>query len=175
MIERSLNLEIETAYAKLKSELVSRDCRVVAEEAPRRVAVEQGSLWGVSPRAAKKTIQFDLAPADSGTRISIISKISSDWTKMALTGCVLAVLVALVCFWISMDLSSFASTGLPTYWSWLVTADGYPAVQLAQSFADLTKILAVFLLIVTLLEVVVVAYAYSKVDKFAEASIASLV
>jgi hypothetical protein len=93
---------------------------------------------------------------------------------MALAGCVLAVSVALVCFWISMDLSSF-STGMPTYWSWLVTADGYPAVQLAQSFADLTKILAVFLSIVTLLEIVVVAYAYSKVDKFAEASIASLV
>jgi len=94
---------------------------------------------------------------------------------MALVGCVLAVLVALVCFWISMDLSFFVSTGLPTHWSWLVTADGYSAVQSAQSFADLTKILAVFLLIVTLLEVIVVAYAYSKADKFAEASIASLI
>ena len=107
MLERTVSLKIEEAYANLKAVLVEKGCKVLSEEPPRQISVKQGSLWGISPKTAKKTVNVNLAPVDSGTRVTFSSKLASDWKNITAVGCALAAVLVGVCLWIAADLSRF--------------------------------------------------------------------
>jgi hypothetical protein len=168
LLERTVGLEIGKAHAELKALLLQKGCRITAEEAPTLISVKQGSLWGISPRTAKKVVTYRLAPVDSGTRITCSSSLASDWKNLTIIGTVLAVLVASLCLWVTTDLNAYMTTQQPSYWSWLVTVNGYIDFQTAQMFAGLTGMLAVFLAIIIVLEVVISVYAHSRINAFAE-------
>ncbi|MGA3112098.1 MAG: hypothetical protein ABSE15_08720 [Candidatus Bathyarchaeia archaeon] len=61
MLKRTLNLEIEKTYADVKVSLVSKGCKVLSEDTPKHLLVKQGSLWGMLPETAKKTVDFTLS------------------------------------------------------------------------------------------------------------------
>ena len=174
LVERTVGLEIEKAHAELKALLLQRGCRIVAEEAPVLISVKQGSLWGISPRTAKKIVNYRLASVDSGTRITCSSALASDWKNLTILGSALAVLLASLCWWIGMDLDAFMITQQPSYWSWIVTVDGYIDFQTAQSFAGLTRMLAVFLAIIIAVEMVIVVYVHFRINAFAEETLNAL-
>jgi hypothetical protein len=158
----------------LKALLLKKDCRIVAEEPPTFISVKQGSLWGISPRTAKKVVSYCLAPVDSGTRISCSSSLASDWKNLTVIGSALAVLVMALCWWIAADLEAFMIMQEPSYWSWIVTVDGYIDSQTAQMFAGLTRMLAIFLAIIIAIEAVIAVYAYFRVNVFAEEALNEL-
>jgi len=162
------------AYADLKAFLLKRNCRTVAEEPPTFISVKQGSLWGISPRTAKKVVSYRLAPIDSGTRISCSSLLASDWKNLTVIGSALAVLVASPCLWITMDLDAFMIRQQPRYWSWIVTVDGYIDSQTAQIFTGLTRMLAIFLAIIIAIESAIAVNAYFRAKVFAEESLNDL-
>jgi hypothetical protein len=56
LAERTVNLEVEKAYAELKGFLLLKNCRIIAEEAPVLISVRQGSLWRLSPVTVKKNL-----------------------------------------------------------------------------------------------------------------------
>jgi hypothetical protein len=174
LLERAVGLEIKKAYSELKALLLTRGCRIVAEEPPTLISVKQGSLWGMSPRTAKKVADYHLAPVESGTRITCSSSLASDWKNLTIIGSALAVLLASLCLWISMDLDTLMTTQQPSYWSWIVTVDGYIDFQTAQSFAGLTLMLAVFLAIILAAEVVIVVYVHFRINAFAEETLNAL-
>jgi hypothetical protein len=161
LFERNIGLEIEKAYADLKALLLKRGCRIIAEEPPTFISVKQGSLWGISPRTAKKVVSYRLSPVDSGTRIAVSSSLASDWKNLTIIGSALAVLVVALCWWIAADLEAFMITQEPSYWSWIATVDSYIDFQAGQ-------MLAVFLTIIIVLEVVIAVYAHFRIDSFAE-------
>jgi hypothetical protein len=167
-------LEIDEAYAKVKTLLAQKGCAFVAEEPPTTISVEQGSVWGVSPRTAKKVIGFRFSPVDSKTRIVASSSLASGWKNLAIIGAALSAFLAFLCGWITIDLEAFVATHEPTYWSWITTADGYTEFQVAQTFAALTRALAVFLAVVLVLEIILVVFAQHKVDDFADETLDSL-
>ena len=174
MFERTVGLGIEEAYAELKERLVERGCRIIAEEAPVLISVRQGSLWGIAPRTAKKVVTYRLVAVDSGTRITCSSALASDWKNLTLIGCALAVVVAFVCLWIAMDLDALVVTQQPSYWSWIVTVGGFIDFETAETFAGLMRMLTVFLGIILAMEVVIVVYARSKINAFAEETLNAL-
>ena len=174
LVERTVGLEVEKAYADLKAVLLEKNCRIVAEEAPVFISVRQGSLWGISPVTAKKNVNYRLAPADSGTRITCSSSLASDWKNLTVIGCVLSVVVVALCLWMAMDLDVLVTTQQPSYWSWIATVNGYIDVQTAQTFAGLTRMLAVFLAIILAAEVAIVVYVQSKINTFAEETLNAL-
>ena len=168
MFERIVSSEINQTYAKFRQLLLGKNCRVISEEVPNCIVVKQGSVWGISPKTAKKVITCRFSSLESGTRITISSKLASDWKNLTIIGSVLSVFVAFVCLWIKMDLDALvASRGLG-FWSWIAMVDGYVNVQVAQAFAGLAMVLAVFLIVVLALEVVIVFYVKHKMDEFAE-------
>jgi len=169
-----VSLGINEAYADLKALLLKRGCRIVAEEPPTFISVRQGSLWGISPRTAKKVVSYRLSPVDSGTLIAVSSSLASDWKNLTIIGSALAVLVMALCWWIAADLEAFMITQEPSYWSWIATVDGYIDFQTAQSFAGLTRTLAVFLAIILVLEVVIVVYVHFRINVFAEEALNEL-
>jgi hypothetical protein len=174
LVERTVGLEIEKAYATLKALLLQKGCRIIAEKVPALISVTQGSLWGISPRTAKKIMTFRLAPVDAGTRITCSSSLAADWKNLTVIGSALAVVVASLCFWISMDLNALVTTQEQGYWSWIAMVNGYVDVQMAQTFAGLTLVLAVFLAIILVVEAVVAVYAYFRVNMFAEEALNAL-
>ena len=168
MKEKIVRLEIENAYAKLKAHLLKEKGRVIAEEPPASICFEQGSIWGMTPRTAKKRMSYNFSSRDSETRIVASTSLSPDWKELGIVGCVFAVLVAAICWWISVDLTSVLSTHSTSVWSWIVAVNGYIDFQIAPVFIRLTQGLAVFLVIITLLEVAVLLYVWSGKDSFAE-------
>ena len=164
----AVETEIESTYKELKALLLAeKDCKITAEYAPDGLTVTQGSLWGITPKSAKKKVKFQLSQHEARTEIAPMSSLSSDYVKLTVGGCILAVVVALVCAWISLDLGAFAATRQPSIWSWLVVSNVNVTVQSALLLSDLTRVFAVFLAVTLTMEVVVVFYAKRGLGEFA--------
>jgi len=168
LLKRIFSLELDKAYADLKTSLAEKGCKTVSENPPKHILVKQGSLWGMSPTTAKKTLDVTFEPVDSGTQVTCSSRLSSDWKNLAIVGCALAAVLVGLCLWMAIDLSMFMVTGKPTLWSWLATVNGNLDFVVAQAFVNLTKALAVFLSVIIVLEIAVAAYAYARIDWFAQ-------
>jgi len=78
LFERIISLELQKAYEELKAALLRSGCKIVAKEPQKSITVEQGSLWGMSPKGVKKRITFTLFPYDSKTRVVSITLLASD-------------------------------------------------------------------------------------------------
>lgn len=174
VVEKVVGLEIEQAYTELKALLLKEGGKIVAEESPVHISVKQGSLWGIFPRSAKKVVRCRLFPQGSGTRIACSSSLASDWKNLAIIGSVLSAILALLCWWISVDLAAYTITQKPSYWSWIATVNGYSNFQVAQAFVDLTRMFAVFLAFIIVLEVAIAVYAHFRINEFAEEILGSL-
>jgi hypothetical protein len=174
LLERKVDLAIQEAYRNWKTLLLKKGCVVIAEEPPKFISARQGSVWGLSPRTAKKVINCRLSSVDSSTRIIISSSLAANWKNLTIIGSVLSVVVAAVCWWIATDLTGFVATQQPSFWSWIATSGGFPNVDVALLFALLMQGLAVFLVAVVLLEIVIFMYAKSRVDVFAEEALRTL-
>ena len=174
LLERTVSLEIDKAYADLKAALLEKGFKILSEEQPKKILTRQGSLWGMSPLTAKKIVEVDFAPVNSGTKVTCSSRISSDWKNLTLVGCAVAAILVGLCLWMTFDLSAFLSTGKASFWSWLVTTNGNVDLQAGQGFVNLTKALAFFLSVIILLEIVILFYVHNGINKLAEETLNSL-
>ena len=174
VLKRTVSLGIDKAYADVKAVLLEKGCKIISEEPPKQILVKQGSLWGMSPRTAKKTIAVNLVPVDSGTQVTCSSRLSSDWKNLTVVGCALAAVLVGLCLWMTFDLEAFMVTQKPSFWSWLVTVNGSVDFQVGQAFVNLAKSLAVFLSVIILLEIVIAVYVHAGIDWFAEGTLNSL-
>jgi hypothetical protein len=174
LVERTVGLEIEKAHAELKALLLEKNCRIITEETPVLISVRQGSLWGISPVTAKKTVTYHLASVEDRTRVTCSSSLASDWKNLTVIGCVLSVVVVALCLWMAADLDALVATQQQGYWSWIATVDGYVDVQTAQMFTGLTRMLAVFLATILAAEVAIVVYVQTKINTFAEETLNAL-
>lgn len=167
-LERTVNLENKEAYTNLKNILAKNSCKILSEQAPKQIKFSQGSLWGITPKTAKKTITINLEPQGAQTHLSASSKLASDWKNITIIGCILAVALASLCVWMANDLTAFMTEHAPSFWSWIVTVDGDVKLQATQSFINLAWGLAVFLSVIVLLEIAIVCYAQNKLQVIAE-------
>lgn len=174
MIERTVNLKIEDVYPKLKTTLADKGCRVLSEESPKQISFKQGSLWGISPKTAKKTVDVNLETTDEGTRITCSTRLASDWKNITLIGCVFAFILAGLCAWMATDLTTFMFTHKLSFWSWLVTVRGSVDLVVGKVFVNLTWGLAGFLSVIILLEIGIVVYVRSRIDKFLQDALVQL-
>jgi hypothetical protein len=165
LLERTVNLNIEEVYPKLKALLVEKGCKVDSEEPLKQIRFKQGSLWGISPKTAKKIVKLNFAVVDNGTRLSCSSRLASDWKNITLIGCSLAFVLAGLCLWMATDLNTFMVTNASGFWSWLIIAENNVNLVAVQAFINLTWGLAIFLFAIILLEIVIVVYVCSKIDE----------
>jgi hypothetical protein len=170
----TISLNENDVYQKLKLSFTEKGSTITSEEPPKKFTAKQGSLWGLSPRTAKKTIIVTLQPVDDKTVIDYFSKLASDWVKITVVGCVLAFVLTAVCVWMALDLSAFLVGGNPSTWSWLVTVRGHVEFQAEEAFVNLSWGLAIFLSIIIALEAAVFVYAKSKIELFAQEAISAV-
>ena len=168
LIKRTFSLEIHNVYAELKASLAEKGCKIISEDPPKHILVWQGSLWGMSPTTAKKTVDVTLKAVDSGTQVTCSSRLSSDWKNLTIVGCASAAVLVGLCLWMALDVTTFMLTGKPSFWSWVATVNGSLDFAVAQAFVNLTKALAIFLSVIIVLEIAVAVYAYVGIDRFAQ-------
>jgi hypothetical protein len=173
LFERTVDLEIKEANAELKALLLQKGCRILAEE-PTLVSAKQGSIWGISPRTAEKIVTCRFAPLSSGTRITCSSSLASDWKNLTIIGTALAAVIVSMCWWIATDLDALMTTQQPSYWSWLVTINGYTDFQTAQMLAGLMLMLAGFLVIMIAIEMVISVHVHFRINVFAQETVSEL-
>ena len=174
MLERSIGLEIEKGYSELRTILLEKGGRIVAEEPPKIISIQYGSLRGVSPKGAKKIVNYQFFPHNSGTRIISRSSISSDWANLTLWGNIIAGIVAAVFWWIATDMENFVVNGISGYWTGLARAFGYPAVQYVFFMINAIKALSIVLVVTIVLEILDVFIVRSKINSFAEETLDEL-
>ena len=136
MSKRTFSREINALYADLKAVLVKDGCKIISEDPPKQFLVKQGSLWGISPKTAKKTLTITLASIDSETEVTCSSRLSSDWKNLTIIGCALASVLVGVCGWMAFDLSTFGITGKSTFWSWLATTNSNADFSVVATFEN---------------------------------------
>lgn len=166
MSQAVINQSNDNAYTLLRAVLEKHGCRV-ASESPQNLVAYQGSLWGLSPRTAKKTIRFTLEPQESKTVVSYRSSLASDWRNITLFGCVVAVVLVGVCVWMALDLTQFMADGNPSFWSWIITANGIVRFETGEAFVNLAWSLAVFLVVIIALEAAVYRNCSRNIDDYA--------
>jgi hypothetical protein len=172
--QTTLNLGIEEAYARTKEALIKEGCTVTSEEQNRQLVVKQGSLWGISPKTAKKTVTATFEAADDETSVAYSSKVASDWKYVTIIGCVLAAALIGLCIWMALDLSEFMTTGGPGFWAGLITSGDTVRFSAGEAFVNLTWGLAVFLAIIIAIEAAIYVQVSRKIELFAQATLAQV-
>jgi len=172
--EQTVNYPIDDAYLKLKDSFAERDCKIVSEATPKQLVVKHGSLWGVMPKSAKKTVTCNLKPHGTGTQISCVSKLSRDWLSLTIIGTALSVVVVGLCLWISMDLTAFLENTQLSTWSWIASVGSHIDYEAGESFIHFTRLLAFFLSAIIGFEIVVTVYTHSKIDTFTKETLQNL-
>ena len=145
MLERSTNLPPEEAYNKLREIALKEKCKIVEEDPPKSIVVEQGSSLEYSPRTFKKIIKFDLIPEDAGTRILS----DTYWTSSRIVEAVLTPVI----------------TGIIAVILWGLILN--MEIYLGGLVAILGTLIAI-LVVVTIFEIIVVIYSYTKRETVAE-------
>ena len=174
MSERSLPLPIEQAYTQLKNVLHKNKCQIIEEKPPQYISVKQGSLNGILPKSAKKTVKYYLSPEGTGTKITSSTKIASDWTNLTVCGNILAAVLAGVFLWIAADMENYMLTAKPSFWTWLARAHGNPDLQYIIFMVNLTRAIAIFLVLTIAVEILVVIYVYPRKNAFAQETLQAL-
>ena len=167
-------LPVDQAFNELKNILLKEKCKIITEDPPKYILVKQGSLNGVLPKSAKKIIKFYLSSEGTGTKITSSTEIASDWTNMTLFGNMLAAVLAGIFFWIASDMQNFLETAKASYWSWLAQGYGYPDLSNTLFMINVTRALAVFLVVAIIAEILIVVYVYPRKNAFAEITLTKL-
>jgi hypothetical protein len=174
LIEQTVDLGVEAAFSKVKATLVDGGCTVMREQAGKTLVFKQGSLMGIAPKTAKKTIRVDFEALEDKTKLVYASAVASDWKYVTLIGCILAVALAAVCLWMTLDLEAFMATGQSGIWGWLITAQDKINFQVGKAFVDLAYGLAAFLFVVVAVEAVIYVNVQAKINGFAKENLSGL-
>ena len=166
MLESITLYPIEQTYIALKKIILDSNCKITSEKPPKHICVTQGSLRGIFPMSAKKIVSFYLSSEGSGTKIESSSQISADWKNLTLYGSIIAAVLMGIFSWITIDMNSYFETAKPVFWAWLAQIYGSHDSWGAMFIIRLIQILAIFLAITIVYEIIVVIYVYPRKDIF---------
>ncbi|MCW4028254.1 MAG: hypothetical protein NWE92_01220 [Candidatus Bathyarchaeota archaeon] len=167
MLTHSIDLSLPEAYRKLKICFVENGCVAIDESEPTQIRFRQGSMWGVTPKNAKKTINATLKATGGKTEVAMASAWTEDWLYLTVGGCIFAALFAGIAFWLAVDLSGFLAGAGVGVWSSLIAANSLYLGPL-RSLVSLAYGLGVFLLAVILVEAAITVNVKKNLDAFAQ-------
>lgn len=176
MPESCVNTEINRTFTKLKLLLTKSKCEIVAEKPPTSIEVVHGSIWGMSPKTAKKEIMFKLQEDTTETRVVGIAHLTRDYRNLTIVGYVFSATLMLVCIWIGVDLQYYALNGAG-FWGWLAWTNGphrHFDPSIAAVFIKLSLGLATFLVGAIAVETIIIVKVKAKIHIFAEEIIRDL-
>ncbi len=168
LLEKKVALPIEKAYMQLKDILLQKKCKIIEDKPPEYLLVKQGSLFGTSPKSAKKIVNFQLSSEGNITKITGSTEITPDWKNITLYGTILAAFLVGIFMWIAIDLQNYLQTAKPNNWSWILPTNSYIDPSSTTHLIQITIALAIFLIITIAAEILIAFYVYSRKKQFAQ-------
>jgi hypothetical protein len=165
--ERIVNLKTNEIYSKMKQFFLDKNYQIIVDNPLTNLSIKQGSIWGILPRTAKKIINYSFSSTQSRTRIRFFSSFAPEWKNLTILGYIFSVFLVGLSFWISTDLENLIFTGNAGFWSWIATSANNVSLSSAQSFSDLARMLALFLILVLIVETFFVFYSRFKINDVA--------
>ncbi len=107
LLKRTLNLEIDKAYAELKASLVQKGCKIISETPPNTSLLSKARFGECRPPQPKKPWTSFLHPRILEPKSPVSSRLSSDWKNITIVGCALAAVLVGLCLWMALDLTAF--------------------------------------------------------------------
>ncbi len=173
MTETIVDREIERVYDRLKTHLSRAKCKIICEDAPNSVSVVQGSLWGITPKTAQKTVTFKLRNDAIGIQIPASSALTKGYWALTGAGIVFSTLVLLVCIWMATNLQAYISTGFAGFWGGLGQTNGAFDAFKANMLVRLCWTFTAFLIISLVIEAFIIVYVKTELSVFAKEAVAS--
>lgn len=171
LFEKTVSVEVVKAYEELRKLLFRNRCKIISEENPKSIKVEQGSLWRVTPKRVKKTVSFYFIPNGSETRVITNSSLTVDLMLVSLLGYVLAGIFAFMFQWLAVDLDAYIKGGGII---WKSLAFSYIDIKQPLFMVTLFKTLSTVSLIVLIYFILADIYVYLRKDSFAEKILGTL-
>lgn len=72
----------------MKQFFLNRDYTILVDTPPVFHSIKQGSIWGISPRTAKKIINYSFISTKSRTQIKYSSEFAPEWKKLTIIGAI---------------------------------------------------------------------------------------
>jgi hypothetical protein len=166
--EHLINLSAKEIYFKIKQFLKTNSYKIIIDEPSSYLSIAQGSIWGILPNTAKKTIRFHFDSIKTGTRIYFSSSFAPEWKKLTIVGYVFSFFLTILSLWINIDLDNYIISGNPSFWSWIATSANTTDINSVQSFSNIAKTLAFFLILILLVESILVIYSRFRINDVAE-------
>jgi hypothetical protein len=173
LAEASIKAEVKLTFDKLKTIIANEKDKIVYEDPPHSLTLVQGSIWGITPRTAKKITTYTLSQEAQETRITSKTHLTSDYVNLALAGCIFSIALLIVCIWIALDLQNLAANKT-IFWSWLALTSGQVDSNKANVFLWLTWFLSVFLAASLALEAFIISKIRSGIGVFTQETLKAL-
>jgi hypothetical protein len=165
LYERIVALDAEKAYSELKNQLFKQNSKLIVDEIPKHLVIEQGSLSGMTPKGIKKRVEYYFHPQGDHTRVVAKSSMASDWVKLNVASYVIAAALATVIFWVASDLRNNSVLGL---FNQVIEVQNYSQALL---LSNLLNGAATLILALIIISVIVDAYAYKRKYALVEESL----
>ncbi len=102
-MEKILSGKFRNVREDLRNLLLRNECEIISEES-KSFLVEQGSIWGFSPKRAKKIISFHFLSYNSTTQVVVNSSLSADWIVLSVFSVIALSALIFTTLWIKMQL-----------------------------------------------------------------------
>jgi len=168
MLERVTVLAPNKAYEELRRILLREKCKIIEEDAPKKIVVEQGSWLDCSPGTYKKKISFYFVPYNSGTRI--VSNTSRPPEKIAETiiGIIICTLIIGFLWWLILDVKAYIEEARSSIGGWLLELLGYTGFRQALVLINILEFLVFILVGIVVFGIISEVYCYAKREVVAE-------
>lgn len=164
MIEKVVSHQLSATFVELKAILAASKCKLVGEKPPNFISVEQGSIWGVTPKSIKKKINFYLSANNSSTKISAYSELATS-----------VIILAILTWPLALGSITFAK-GLAIRLD-IEANQWYTSPEARQSYralANLVRICIYAFLALAILDTILTIIGYIRVDSFAKEILQSI-
>jgi hypothetical protein len=171
LFERIVALDAEKAYSELKNQLFRQNSKLIIDEPPQHLVVEQGSLFGLTPKGAKKRIECHFHPQGDHTRIVAKTSLSSNWKKVTCLGYLIGAVCIALAILLAFTVQAIATQ--PYFLSIFTEFGSYNYSQL-QLIANMLWGLAIFLVSILSVNIIADLLIYRRKDSLIEETLKML-
>jgi hypothetical protein len=165
LYERIVSLDVEKAYSELKNQLFRQNSKLIVDEVPTHLVIEQGSLSGMTPKGIKKRVEYYFHSQGDHTRVVAKSSMASDWVKLNVASYVIAIALATL---ISLVASNLSNNGVLGLFNQAIEVQNYSQALL---LSNLLNGVATLFLASIIISVIVDMYAYKRKYALVEESL----
>jgi hypothetical protein len=161
MLERTTPLAPNEAYEELRKILLREKCKIVEDDAPKSLVVEQEKFF-------KKNIRFNFISEESGTRIVSDTSLTSGSVALAILSPIISIVFTVFGWWMVADMRAYIEGLRSSLGGRFLELLGYTSYRQALSIIKVVELLVFVMGMLIIFEVISIIYYYVKRETVTE-------